>query len=290
MIRQTSAPRKKPGHWNSKENRVQAVRELVERLGKPVDKVRKRDFIDHGLSGLLSHFRGSVSRALLEAELSREKIKRENGHWESQENRIKAVQELVSSLEKRPAKITKKDFRDHHLSMLFRYGSLQVLLEEAGFSLKRKKKPQGYWNSQENRIAAIRNMVRECGKNPRDISKKDFLKYGLGSLLTKYHGSLWHALEDAGFRGVRRRRPPGYWNSQENRVEAVLGLLQTLGKPSAALRRQDFVDHGLGSLLNRYRDEQCKGFCRPGNPDSKGYLLEHETETQRALAEAGILS
>lgn len=282
--------RRESGYWHDEKNRVEAVRKLVKMLDEPVDKVRKKDFLEHNLSSLLNVYRGSVSRALLEAGFDRKKVKKESGYWDEKENRIKEIKQFVEELGKDPDEITKKDFRDHHLSMLFKYGSLQTLLEEAGYARQKNQMPRGYWNSREHRVKAIRQFVRDMDKPFNEITKKDFIEYGLSSLLNKYNGSLWRAIEDAGFKDIKVWRAPGYWNKKENRVNAVRELVEKLGRDPGDVTRRDFVENNLGSLLNKYKDEACKDFERGDIfTFDKGYLLEYKTETERALAESELL-
>ena len=269
---------------------MEAVKDLVKTLGEPVDKIRKRDFLEHNLSSLLNVYHGSVSRALLEAGFNRRKVKRESGYWDITENRVTEIQRFVEELGKTPDDITKKDFRDYHLSMLFKYGSLRTLLEEAGYSRTKNQRPRGYWDSRENRIGAIKEFVKDMDKPFNEITKKDFIDYGLSSLLNKYNGSLWRAIEDAGFKEIKVWRAPGYWNKKENRVSAVKELVDKLTKDPKDITRKDFMENNLGSLLNKYKEEACKDFERGDIfTFDKGYLLNYRTETERALAESGFL-
>ena len=289
-MKKRSAPkRQRSGYWHDNKNRVEAVRNLVKTLGKPVDKVRKKDFLEHNLSSLLNAYRGSVSRALLEAGFDRKKIKKENGYWDVKENRITEITKVVETLGKDPNEITKRDLRDHHLSMLFKYGTLQSLLEEAGYAREKNQMPRGYWDLRENRVKAIRKFVRDMDKPFNEITKKDFIGYGLSSLLNKYNGSLWRAIEDAGFKDIKVWRAPGHWNKKDNRVHAVRELVERLGKDPKDVTRRDFVENNLGSLLHKYKDEACKDFERGDIfTFDQGYLLEYRTETERALAESGF--
>ncbi|HID71128.1 MAG TPA: hypothetical protein EYP29_00075 [Thermoplasmata archaeon] len=290
MRRRKRGKKHPPGYWKVKENRVRAIREMVEKLNKPVDEIKKKDFHAHHLSSVLNFYHGSVAKALLEAGFQRKKIKKEDGYWEKKENRVEEVRALVSRLGKSPDEIKKKDFFDNHLTMLFKYGSLKELLEEAGYTLQKTQKPKGYWNSRENRVKAIREFVENVGKPLNKITKKDFIAYGLSSLLNRYNGSLWNAIRDAGFEDVKVWRPPGHWNKKENRIKAVRELVQKLGKDPKEITRKDFIENGLGSLLNKYRDEVCKDFERGDIfTFDKGYLLRYKTLTERALAESGVI-
>ena len=229
--------RKPPGFWDVKANRVKAVKDLAARLDKPYDKFRKNDFLDNGLSTLLAKYNGSVKKALIEAELASPRIKKPAGYWDIKENRVEAVRDLIEYKVKSVEKIRKKDFVENGLSVLLKDRSMKEIIEEAGYSYVESQKPHGYWNSRENCRIEVRNLVKKMKKHPNEITKQDFIDNGLSTLLNKYHGSLSRALQDSGFKEVRRKRVPfGWWEVKENRVNVSEGRGRSLEKSTFSPR------------------------------------------------------
>ncbi len=275
-----------------KANRVKAVRELASKLDKPYDKFRKNDFLDNGLSTLLAKYNGSVKKALIEAELASPRIKKPAGYWDVKDNRTQAVRDLVEYRVKSVEKIRKKDFVENGLSVLLKDRSMKAIIEEAGYSYVESQKPHGYWNTKENCRKEVRNLVKNLEKHPNEITKQDFIDNGLSTLLNKYRGSLSRALQDAGFKEVRRKRVPfGWWESKENRVNAIKKLFDDLGKTPEEITRKHFEQRGLSTLLTKYKADACKEFARGDDPFTydEGYLHRYKNEVYRALAEAEII-
>jgi len=293
MSRQTKRrQRKPPGYWDVKANRVRAVRELAAGLDKPYDKFRKNDFLDNGLSTLLAKYNGSVKKALIEAELASPRIKKPAGYWDIKENRVQAVRDLIEYRVKSVEKIRKKDFVENGLSVLLKDRSMKEVIEEAGYTYVEAQKPHGYWNTRENCRKEVRDLVSKLGKSPNEITKQDFIDNGLSTLLNKYRGSLSRALQDAGFKEVTRKRVPfGWWEVKDNRVAATRKLYEQLGRTPEQLSRRDFEERGLSTLLTKYKADACKNFARGDDPFTydEGYLLRYKNEVYRALAEAEII-
>jgi hypothetical protein len=119
------------------------------------------------------------------------------GHWSNKENRIAAVKLLA---EKYGNKLTKKDFHENKLEgLLQRAGGITAALQEAGLIgefpwLSHLRVPQGYWNEKENRIRAVKWLIKKA----RNLKADDFEDNRLVGLLKHYEGSPTKALEDVG--------------------------------------------------------------------------------------------
>lgn len=277
--------RKPRGYWDIKENRINAVKELKKKLKKPAKDIRKKDFIDNGLSSLLDKYNGSYKKALIEAG-----FKPSISNKSKKELRIKKVKEIINELNKPIFEIKKKDFMDKGINNLIKNMTLKEILEEAGYEYEPLRRVSGYWNIRENRIKETKKLVEKLGKLPKEIKKSDFNDNGLSTLLAKYRGSVSKALRDAGFTELKNIKPNGYWNIKENRIKATRELFLKLGKKPNEIQRRDFEENGLESLLNKYKPSICaeyeRGFLLTWD---KGYLLKYKTACERALAEAGII-
>jgi hypothetical protein len=173
------------------------------------------------------------------------------GYWGSKENRIAAVKSLA---EKCGNELTRKDFHENRLEgLLQRSGGIVAALQDAGFIsefpwLSHLRVPPGYWNEKENRIRAVRWLIKKA----RNLKADDFKDNGLVGLLKHYEGSPTKALEDAGLSvekpWLTRHMPKRYWNNRENRIAATKELVKDLGKEN--VNGYDFEKHGLSGMLN----------------------------------------
>lgn len=215
------------GFYLTKENRVNAIRWLVEEIiaKRPENRDRElrnvllditeQDFYANRLTGLLCHHLGnSPYKAITEAypELGIkpwEMAVTPQGFYKQRENRISAIRWLADEkLRKDPRDLTREDFDNNKLGgMLSNYYGHSpynaVVDSYPGLNIKpweMKVKPMGFYMERKNRIDAIRWLVEErLDKNPKDITKEDFQNNRLYGLLSYYHYSPHEALLEAGF-------------------------------------------------------------------------------------------
>ncbi|MCK4614687.1 MAG: hypothetical protein KAU14_07780 [Thermoplasmata archaeon] len=219
-------PLKHPkGYWNIKEHRIEAIHKMLEITGKEPTKLRKLDFISTGYSLLVKN--RTMEELLSEAGLPFIRYQRNPGYWKNKENRIREVRALVEKLDKDPSSITKNDFTEHGLSTVLNThrGSLRAIMKEAGYHVV-KKKPPKYWNIKENRVNAIRNLVRKLNKKPSDIRRDDFVKAGLQSLLLKYRDEVAAEYE----KGDIITYDKGYLLKYRTKLERALAEAGLIGK------------------------------------------------------------
>lgn len=275
--------------WIEKDNRIRETRRLVKLLGKPVRKITKKDFIENDLGSLLNCYQGSPKRALIEAGYDPGPMKHPKGYWDDQENRTKAVHEIMRLTGKQSTELRKMDFIMNGYSLVVKDRSMEELMRESGLEFRRYQRSAGYWKSRENRVREVRSLVTSLGKNPSDVTKRDLSEHGLSTVLSVHHGSLRSILREAGYT-VEKKKPPKFWNQKENRIHATKELVKRLHKDPARIGREDFVHAGLHSLLLKYRDELAASYERGEIITfDQGYLLSYPTSVSRALAEAGII-
>ena len=136
-----------------------------------------------------------------------------------------------------------------------------------------KRLPKGFWEVKENRIAKTREFVESTGMRPEDITAQ-FMNRHFRSILR--HVTRREALVEAGYmpkevNPMEEHAPSGYYQSRENRVNAVLRLAHALGKPYRELSGRDMREHGLGGLLV---DHYGSGAGR-AKKEVEGYLASH---------------
>ena len=275
--------------WEDKANRVREIHSLVEVSNKPIRKITKKDFIERGLGSLLNYYRGSPKRALIDAGYDPGPIKHPKGFWEIKENRIAAVHKIMDITGKKSTDLRKLDFIRNGYSLVVKNRSMEELIGEANLEFLIYQRIAGYWHIQENRIREIQGLINKLDKDPNDITKSDLNAHGLSTVLSVHHGSLRAIMKEAGYH-VEKKKPPKYWNDKENRIQATLELFDVLDKTPETIKREDFIDAGLHSLLLKYRDELAAEYEKGEIITfDKGYLLRYETSVERALAEAGII-
>ncbi|MDE1860103.1 MAG: hypothetical protein KGH72_00100 [Candidatus Micrarchaeota archaeon] len=201
--------------WADSGTRVAAIRFLVENvLDKDPREVTNEDFRSNGLWGLLTHFYNSSNYAAVSAAFPElnirgwEMICTPRGIYPSPENRVAAVRELVKASGKGdPRDLARSDFESHGLRGLLHghyNGSTYAAVVEA-FPEQMIKEwemamtPMRFYESPENRVAAVRWLAEKLGKDPREITQKDFKSNRLLGLLDwHYNGSPYEALLEAG--------------------------------------------------------------------------------------------
>ena len=124
------------GYWKTRENRIEAIKWLVEKLGKPLAKITKEDFIENGLSTLINHYyRGSVYKAISDAGFEigpEERSTVPRNYWKKEENRVKALEYISNKLNKPINQITLQDLKVcGYLSILKIKPSIKALKKEA---------------------------------------------------------------------------------------------------------------------------------------------------------------
>ncbi|MCX6773780.1 MAG: hypothetical protein NTY68_02150 [Candidatus Micrarchaeota archaeon] len=217
------APR---GFYESKDNRVSAIRWLVERLKKDPQDIEKKDFISNRLSGLLQHYRSSPYEALLEAGFVASAGRPYLRHRARIRDNFKCIVPVNASSNGSQASMADFWIR-HGWYIPIEEGKAKLTyakwsqgadirkeavlaLKEAGYRLrpwKMHKTPNGFFESRENRIEAIKRLVEKLKKNPRDVIKRDFYSNSLSGLISHhYRNSSYLALLEAGL--VTKRDEP----------------------------------------------------------------------------------
>ncbi len=247
--------------------RQDAVRFLVEKvLRKDPRDIIEKDFHSNRLRGLLHHYYNwSPYAALREAgydfhpwELRCAPMR----FYESKDNRKAAIRWLVDKLKKDPRDTTREDFESNRLGGLltdYYRGSPYDAFKEAGYSFypwELLQTPHGFYESKDNRIAAICWLVVELKKDARDITKEDFHSNRLGGLLYNYYNnSPYDALKEAGYElqpWEMLKTPNEFYKQKSNRIAAIRWLVDKLKKEPRGMTREDFFSNCLGGLLYNY--------------------------------------
>lgn len=215
--------------WEENEKaRADAVRFLVEKvLKKDPRGLTTEDFRSNRLSGLIDVYGCSIYLAVVEAGYAysikealehakegafrTEKLypwemgKAPQGLYDSKENRVAATKWLIAKLQKDPRELSQEDFNSRLLAGLLSHyysNSPHAALTEAGYQInpwEMQKTPMGFYELEENRVAAVKWLVQKLQKDPRGITQEDFYSNRLSGLLTKYYlSSPYEALLEAG--------------------------------------------------------------------------------------------
>jgi len=263
------------GFWKSKENKVRAIRWMVDRAKKPVAEITQKDFIDAGMRTLIFLY-DSILDALKEAGYSINPIemnKAPNGFWRRKANRIEYTRWFVDNIKKPITKIDNHDFADAGLGSLLQVknNSPYLALREAGYKVEPWQMsctPHGYWKNVDRRRRAIRRLVRESGKRPEELITEDFKK-PMRTVLTRYYGaSVILALNDAGYDVDpidMYRAPCNTWKDPENVRRAAERVSKETGKAVTELTTTDFKKNGYAAIDGIYRTPELQTILREGS-------------------------
>lgn len=129
-------------------------------------------------------------------------------------------------------------------------------------ALRRRKKPQGYWQVRENRMRFLEELGRELGvQEPHGwaaVSKRQLLQHGARGLLAHYSNSRTRALEDllgcAAPLGQAQARDT--WAAHANRLRFVREVAARLSLAQAEdwrdVTEEQLMQEGAGGLLRFY--------------------------------------
>jgi hypothetical protein len=259
--------------------REDAVRFLVDKvLRKDPRDITQDDFYSNRLSGLLTkYYEGSPYKALKEAGYDFhpwEMLKTPNGLYEQKSIRIAATRWLVDKLRKDPRDIIGEDFHSNRLCGLLSGSyndSPYEALKEAGYDFhpwEMCMAPMGFYESKENRVAAVRWLVDKLGRDPRDIIGEDFLSNRLRGLLPFYNDSPYAALNEAGYDfqpWEMLKTPRSFYESKENRMAAIRWLVDKLKKEPRDITKGDFHSNRLcGLISDHYNDSPYDALLEAG--------------------------
>ncbi len=272
------------GYWDDPEHVKEAVKWLVEEMakeGKKIEEITQDDFLDAGLGSLLIIHKLNELLRLVRPNLKDWNLNRvSSGFWDDPKNVKEAVELLVEEMKKKGKKleeISAQDFKDLELNTLISKYSLYDLLKLVKPDLKPwelKKVSNRFWDDPKNRKEAVELLVEEMkkkGKRLEEISAQDFKDLKLNTLISKY--SLYDLLKlvKPDLKPWELRQiTAGYWDDPEHVREAVEWLVEKMkkeGKKIEEIRKKDFVEAGLSTLVRRYRKAELLKLLDPDNEE-----------------------
>ena len=264
-------------YWKSKENVRKAVEHLMEVTGKTIRELTQQDYLEHSLSGLLlTHaFTGSPYKIAKfidpNFEIDPTNITRvPQGYWKSKENVRKAVEHLMEITGKTIQELTRSDYEASNLAGLLAVFSFRpykiAKFIDPNFEIDPTavvQVPKGYWKSKENVRKAVEHLSEAAGKTPSMLTWQDYKTHNLAGLLWAFKGSPYKILKALNLdldvdSMVGRRVPKDYWDSEENRREAIRGLLRRKGKVASEIKAEDFKESKLGILVESKYKQSTK--------------------------------
>ena len=261
-----------PFFWQKLNHRKYIVEAFIEQYQEthPGRYPTERDFIKNKLSGLLQiYYDNSPLLALIETGFTDKKSKYYDlrleetpwlvlgavprNYWGEKSNAKKAVDWLSQKTGRNVTELESDNFEENSLYGLlkhYNYSPINII-KAAGYEveeMQRNMTSQRYWENPENRIKAVKDLVKKLDKSPIEVTWKDFLNNGISGLL-EYYDSHKEALAEAGFACERKRKPTNYWANVSNRINATKDLAATLEKPVEEIKKSDFICAGLAAIL-----------------------------------------
>ena len=187
-------------------------------------------------------------------------------NWlDNPELQIQAIVTLVGIIQKDPRDMGVDDFKANRLG-----GLMVSYFNDSPFEAisqafpKLEIKPwemittsRGFFDSKENRVAAVEWLVEKTGKDPKSLIVADFVSNRLTGLIEIYGGRPFLAVSET-FPELNLRpwemtnSPIGSFSSVENRVAATKWLVDLLQIDPRDIRTLDFDEKGLWGLLDHH--------------------------------------
>jgi len=228
--------------WYDKEMRIAATKWLMWKLNKEPKDITQDDFRHNSLGGLLAtHYNVSHYLALLEAgyAYSEDEIKEQNGEFRT----------------------------------------------DKFYPWEMGRIPFDLWPNKDIRIAAIKWLIWKLKKEPKEIIADDFNNNRLSGLLRPYKGSPYLALVEVGYAysideikehartwfktdklypWEMQRVGNEFWYDKEMRIAATKWLMWKLNKEPKDITQDDFINNGLGGLIQTYNGSPYEALFEAG--------------------------
>ena len=279
---------KASGYWNNKENLLNFLKELKEKLNlesqEDWDLLTWNKIQLHGGGGLF--YKYSLNEL--------KKLGFPKGNFNTEENTLKYLdnkENLLEFLNKLKEKLNLHSFEDWNSlthKMVESNGGSSWLKKYSLFELKcfgfpdgklkftSENKPAGFWNNQENVLQFLNELKEKLNlqsfEDWNSIHWNKLALYGGNSLREKY--SLYElkcfGFPDGKLKFNSENKPAGYWNNQENVLQFLDDVRVELNLNSAndwnSITYKQIESFGGGSLLQKYSlyELKCLGF-----PDGK---------------------
>ena len=221
--------------------------------------------------------------------VKQQKIKREFGYWDKDENVKEFLKEIQTKLNLNSAedwdKLKQREIRELGGDYLVTKYPLYKLklkgcpeLSESKFKIRAKnnKKPNGYWDSEENIKIFIKDLIKKCNiTNYLDINKlstKDLIKFGGNRLLSKF--SLKNIKERIYSDNILA---DDFWKQSEN-VEYLLHKIKQENDLNSVKKWRELSEESLKELVqNRiifelYSLNELESIAFPNDKNNKQSL------------------
>lgn len=200
------------GHWNSRENRIEAIKWLVDQvlLKEDFKAISKQTFKEYGLSGLLATYDGSPFAAIEDAfqgegiawRLSQQVP---TDYWDDSSNIARAIRWVIE----KKLNLDEEDIKELFTIKLLTSNGLAGLYdatrkeahEYLEIAYPGRIKPwqlryssQNYWDSEEKVINAVKwliekELVFDSDDVKEKLSREHFEQHGMNFILRKYKGA-----------------------------------------------------------------------------------------------------
>ena len=286
MFRPWELKLNKKNLWSNDQICKQALKWLIEeKLKWSLEDIKEflnsKTFIDNGLKGLLSKYKGSVYEILNKFytidinpwELKASRVP--NNYWDSPSNRIMAIKDLIENKlawndYDIKANISKEIFANYNLQGLivnYYNGNVFNALNEVypkefnEWELKKCTVRNNFWNEFSNREKAFKYLVSKNKDNiclNKFLTKDIFKLYNLTGLLNFYNGSISNLIleldKNKNKEWESKSVPNNFWNNKSNRIEAMDWLINKklnwdLNDIKANLTQETFKEYGLVNML-----------------------------------------
>ena len=268
---------KPKGFWNDEENVNEFLKDFKVKFKLETEedwnKVSQKQIQENGGRSLFTKYTLYDLKNLAYPGIKKI-TRKEIGYWDNDEN----IQKFVNQLKEQCNLKTLDDWNKLTSKQVIDYGGKYLLSKISMYKLKcigcneiEKKfpkihqKPFSFWKNEENLLNFLNNIKEEDKRN--GLSVKIIENYGGRSLLKKYSiYELNSKLLDSNIE-IKRKKPKGYWDNQENINKFIFYLKNQLKLETKEdwnnLKVKQIQELGGRSLLLKYSLLEIKKFGFP---------------------------
>lgn len=217
-----SMKRHSPCYWQNKENRIQTIKKIINKIGYFPSSKELNELRYGSLLNAIQEFDGGIVK--LRESFGYVSKRRPNGYWKNYENIKREIESLVQKLGHYPTKteLENMGYSGLYYTIYKKYGGIEKLREKLGYELDEKS--ARYLRNIDNIKKKIRGIIKEIGHYP---TSTELIEIGHKNLLhgiQKYHGGYAIFRENMGYSS--KRKLANYWKNPENRFKVIKSFIK----------------------------------------------------------------
>ena len=228
MAKITPMKRKPKGYWQDRKNILLEAKAFLKL--HPKDDFVKNRMDELGYSMIAAAIGRHWDWNEIRAELGLSSNKnRPAGYWDDLKNVLRECHEYIeeNGADQFSIKQISQNGRDDLRGAISKSGGIIKIREK--LNLSQTVRQSGCWDNIQDVLNECKDIVDEHGIKAINSRQLEQLGYsGLSSAISRKHGGFFKVREKLG-QGVLERRPPGFWDSISNTLEACREYIKKYG-------------------------------------------------------------